>query len=174
MSNDIRVRHRLTVEIHDQGFSLVATRRSSAFSLRSHRSGRFLFQGLDEVARGQQASVVGQLIFHPEHFSLESVAGVSIPLPDPPLAEGAGGRAKAVRLVVQDHNTMVIHFPKIKKFYMLTRRTGGEEDHPPSTPIYALVTTNALTWVMSKMLEALGHDLSHLVHPLTSTGTAGW
>lgn len=109
-----------------------------------------------------------------------SLSHHSLPLPEPKHPPSLGDeqaeqsnkgdkktKARRVRVFMEDRNTLVLVFKSAQKFYVLERASSVPHDHEEghqSTPLYALLTTNILGWVVTNMLATMGNDLSHLSH----------
>jgi len=142
LSNDVNIKHPLTVEIHGDGsFRLLGRKRAFAFSQRIRRAGLYDITPVEEGGDSSDSSIDSstgssgssttvQLVLFPPSQHLESVAGISLPLPEPsspptedivPLLEEDGGekeggevlKTKNVRITLEDRDTIILVFEEV-------------------------------------------------------------
>ena len=78
--------------------------------------------------------------------------------------------SQRLRVFLEDLDTLLVLFADHKKFYVLKRsltRKSKQADY--IIPIYAVLTTNLLAWLVPKIAESLGvgivqyeHHLAHI------------
>ena len=111
---------------------------------------------------------------HDANHALESVAGIGLPVLEHRYSSTSDDEgvleSQRLRVFLEDLDTLLVLFADHKKFYVLKRsvtRKGKQADY--TTPIYAVITTNLLAWLVPKLMESLGvgivqyeHHLAHI------------
>ena len=176
----------VTVEIDEGSFKAIGQRGGFLSSSKVERNGSFQLLRADEDEQGEEqdkktrrkgrklggqqsppsaegssgedGTLVGELEFHADEHSLDSVAGVGLPKPlSPSTVRDLGRKKRKVSIKVLTLDKIMLLFPE-RKFYLMERASPTLDPGAATTPINVLLVTNIVTLIVSGIADALGHE----------------